>query len=140
MILVDTNVLIYAFSPDSTFHTWSRRTLAEAAARSEAFVNAVILAELCVGDSDPKSVLERVRSWGVERLDLPAAAAPICATAFRSYLLRREDEGRGVAVRIPLPDFFIGSHAQLLGCKIATADLGRYQTYFPKVNLLSPWS
>ena len=140
MILVDTNILIYAFSPDSSFHFWSRRTLAKAAARSEAFVNAVILAELCVGDSDPKSVMERVRSWGVQRLDLPAAAAPICAAAFRSYLLRREDLGRRVDLRMPLPDFFIGSHAQLLGCKIATADRGRYKTYFPQVKLLSPLS
>ncbi len=140
MILVDTNVLIYAFSPGSPFHIWSRHTLAQAAARSEAFVNTVILAELCVGDSDPKSVMERVRSWGVRSLDLPAAAAPIGATAFRNYLLRRENEGGRVALRIPLPDFFIGSHAQLLGCKIATADLGRYKTYFPQVKLLTPTS
>ena len=140
MILFDTNVLIYAFSPESQFHVWSRRTLAKVAARSEAFVNTVILAELCVGDADPNSVMERVRSWGVQRLDLPTAAAPICAAAFRNYLLRREDEGRKAAARIPLPDFFIGSHAQLLGWQIATADLGRYNTYFPKVKLLSPLS
>lgn len=138
MILFDTNVLIYGFSPDSPYHGWSREILAEASSKSEAVINPIILAELCVGDSEPNTVLDRVRSWGILSADLPTAAATLCAEAFRIYLARWEDEGRPVNSKIPLPDFFIGSHAQLMGWRIATADLGRYQTYFPQVKLVHP--
>ena len=31
----------------------------------------------------------------------------------------------------PLPDFFIGAHAQLAGWPLATADPDRIRTYFP---------
>lgn len=138
MILFDTNVLIYAFSPESPFHNWSIDTLAKSAAKSEAIINPVVLAELCVGDSEPDAVMDRVRSWGVMTADLPAAAATLCAEAFRNYLLRREEEVRPAGTKIPMPDFFIGAHAQLMGWRIATADLGRYQTYFPQVELVKP--
>ncbi|MDA0349199.1 MAG: type II toxin-antitoxin system VapC family toxin [Verrucomicrobia bacterium] len=138
MILFDTNILIYAFSPASPFHVWSREILVNAAAKSEAVINPIILAELCVGDSDPKTVADRVRSWGVINVDLPASAACACAEAFKAYLIRREDVGRKPITKIPLPDFFIGSHAEMMGWRIATADIGRYQTYFPKVLLMTP--
>lgn len=138
MILLDTNILINAFSPDSPFHVWSREILVNASAKSEAVINPIILAELCVGDSDPKTVLDRVRSWGVISVDLPTAAACLCAEAFKNYLNRREDEGGQTMIKIPLPDFFIGSHAQIMGWKIATGDIGRYQTCFPKVELMTP--
>ncbi len=29
------------------------------------------------------------------------------------------------APKVPLPDFFIGAHCQLMGCPLATADTGR---------------
>ena len=71
MILFDANVLIYGFSPDSPYHGWSREILAEASSKSEAVINPIILAELCVGDSEPNTVLDRVRSWGILSADLP---------------------------------------------------------------------
>jgi len=39
---------------------------------------------------------------------------------------------------MPLPDFFIGAHAQIMGWQLATADEGRFQTYFPSVALMMP--
>jgi predicted nucleic acid-binding protein len=38
----------------------------------------------------------------------------------------------------PLPDFFIGAHAQVMGWTLATADESRFTTYFPSVRLLTP--
>ena len=32
---------------------------------------------------------------------------------------------------MPLPDFFIGAHAELMGWKLATRDVERYRIYFP---------
>ena len=79
MILLDTNVLIYAFDPDSPFCNWARETITDAVAGNGASINAVSLAEICVGDADPPTAADRIRSWGVEILDVPVAAADECA-------------------------------------------------------------
>ena len=62
----------------------------------------------------------------------------ICARAYTRYRSARRRSGGGQAPRTPLPDFFIGAHAELLGWKLATRDTERYRLYFPKVELLEP--
>ena len=103
-----------------------------------AAINAVTLAELCVGDAEPTTVADRVRGWGIEALDIPAAAAEISARAFRSYRTRRKRASGKDSLAVPLPDFFIGAHAQIMGWTLATADESRFRTYFPKVRLKTP--
>jgi predicted nucleic acid-binding protein len=80
-----------------------------------AAINAVSLAELCVGDAEPKKVADRIRKWGVEVLDVPAAAAGLCARACSSYRRRHKRTSGKDALSMPLPDFFIGAHALLSG-------------------------
>lgn len=138
MILLDTNVPIYAFDSDSPFCQWARETIADAVGGDGAAINAVCLAEICVGDGDPRSVADRIRSWGVEILDVPTAAAEACAQAFRRYRKRRASQSGTPAPSMPLPDFFIGAHAEIMGWELATADRGRFQTYFPEVSLKTP--
>ncbi len=138
MILLDTNVLIYAFETESPYSHWARQVIADAVVGEGAMVNPVVLAELCVGDAQPDRVIDRVRSWGVQTSSLPASAAAICAAAFVQYRNRREQNtGKPMAI-MPLPDFFIGAHAQVTHSSLASADVNRYQTYFPDVNLISP--
>ena len=138
MILLDTNVLIYAFDPDSPFCHWARETIAEAVAGDGAAINAVSLAEICVGDADPSTAADRIRSWGIEILDVPAAAADECATAYRLYRQRRISQSDIPVPIMPLPDFFIGAHAKIMGWELATADRSRFHTYFPSVFLKMP--
>jgi predicted nucleic acid-binding protein len=138
MILLDTNVLIYAFDEDSPFCGWARETIAGGVAGEGAAINAVSLAELCVGDADPASVADRVRSWGVEILDVPTAAGETCARAYRRYRKRRASESDAPVPVMPLPDFFIGAHAEIMGWELATADRGRFETYFPSLQLVMP--
>lgn len=138
MIFLDTNVLIYAFDPDSPFFDWARETIADAVTGEGAAINAVSLAEICVGDADPQTAADRIRSWGVEILDVPAAAADVCATAYRKYRKRRISQSDKPVSIMPLPDFFIGAHAKIMGWEIATADRGRFHTYFPSVSLKMP--
>lgn len=138
MILFDTNVFIYSAEPRSGFHAWSRNTIADAVAGQGAGINAVSLAELCVGDEDPSSVADRIRSWGIGILDIPTAAAEVCARAYLAYRTRRLDESGSSVPRVPLPDFFIGAHAEIMGWPLATADRRRFGTYFPTVELMAP--
>ena len=138
MILLDTNVLIYAFDPDSTFYNWARETIADAVADDGAAINAVSLAEICVGDADPPTAADRIRSWGVEIIDVPAAVAEVCAEAYRKYRKQRVSGSDNPAPSMPLPDFFIGAHAIIMGWELATADRGRFHAYFPALSLKMP--
>jgi predicted nucleic acid-binding protein len=135
MILLDTNVLIYAFDFDSPFCGWAAETIADAVAADGAAINAVTLAEVCVGDAEPSTVADRIRSWGIQILDVPAAAADVCAKAYLQYRKQRMSRSDTPVPAMPLPDFFIGAHAKIMGWDIATADRGRFQTYFPSVSL-----
>jgi hypothetical protein len=138
MILLDTNVLIYAADSASAHRPWARATISEAVAGQGAAINAVCLAEVCVGDLEPQSAADRIRSWGVEILDVPAAAASVCASAYLAYRRRRAEQSGKESPTMPLPDFFIGAHAQIMEWPIATADPTRFRTYFPAVTLETP--
>jgi predicted nucleic acid-binding protein len=138
MILLDTNVLIYASTPRSPLRKWARQTIADAVSGDGAAVNAVSVAEICAGDAEPGTVADRVRSWGVTVIDVPAAAAEPCARAYVKYRERRRAEAGKDVSPLPLPDFFIGAHAEIMGWALATADAGRFRTYFPLVALVTP--
>lgn len=138
MILLDTNVLIYAFDTSSPFSQWARETITDAVAGDGAAINAVSLAELCVGDAEPSTVADRIRSWGIDVLDVPVAAADICATAYLQYRQRRMSQSGTPVPTMPLPHFFIGAHAKIMDWELATADRGRFHTYFPSVSLKMP--
>lgn len=138
MLLLDTNVLIYASDGQSPYQQWARSTIAAAVSTAGAAINAVCLAEICVGEQQPGTAANRIRSWGVEILDVPAAAAEASARAYVHYRQRRQEQSGKDAPRTPLPDFFIGAHAEITGWQLATADPARIRTYFPSVRLLTP--
>jgi predicted nucleic acid-binding protein len=68
---------------------------------------------------------------------LPASRL-ICGRAYRRYRLARKKSGGSTALPNPLPDFFIGAHAELMGWPLATRDTERFRLYFPSVELLEP--
>ena len=139
MILLDTNVVIDAQNAASPFYRWSNQVISEAIAGDGVGINVVTLAELCSADRvDSEAVQAELHSAGVRIIDLPVRAAPICGQAYMRYRLARTRSGGGKALNIPLPDFFIGAHAELLGWKLATRDVERYRTYFPSVELIEP--
>ena len=67
-----------------------------------------------------------------DRLPLPYNAGWLAAQAFVKY--RRA----GGAKSSPLPDFYIGAHAEAERLTLATRDVTRYRTYFPNVSLITP--
>lgn len=138
MTLLDTNVLIYASDPTARHHAWARRTVADAVCAGGAAINAACLAEVCVGAGDPETAADTIRGWGVSILDIPVAAAQVCGKAYREYRRRRREQAGKDSPVMPLPDFFIGAHAETMGWTLATADETRIRTYFPSVRLITP--
>ena len=138
MILFDTNVVIDARDSSQEHHTWAAGQIEQAVAGEGAGVNAVTLAELCAGSPSPSDIEPEIRKLGLEICDLPAATAAVCGKAYRQYVAVRRNSGGGQAPKIPLPDFFIGAHAQVAGHTLLTRDATRYRTYFPKVPLICP--
>lgn len=138
MILLDTNVVIDAQDARSPFHKWARDQIATEVSSGGAAVNAVSLAELSAGQRKPEAIMHDLRNAGVEILDVPFAAATICGTAYRRYCENRRLSGGGDAPKTPLPDFFIGAHAEIMGWKLVTRDSQRYKAYFPSVVLIEP--
>ncbi len=134
MILVDTNVFVDIWTDDPRWSEWSSAAVAEAASESRLAVNPIIYAELCLGFDEESQLVETLDSADVRRLSLPCRAAWPAARAFAEY------RDRGGSRRTPLPDFFIGAHAEAEGFRLLTRDATRYRTYFPKVQVIAPKS
>jgi predicted nucleic acid-binding protein len=138
MILFDTNVIIDILDEDEPQHDWALKQIAAAVLGEGAVVSAVTVAELCAGDRHPEAVESDLRNWGMQIADVPAAAAATCGKAYRRYTAARRSSGGTPPPKTPLPDFFIGAQAEILGWKIATRDQERFKNYFPKVTLVTP--
>jgi len=132
MILVDANVLIDIFTDDPEWRAWSEEQLLAAAATDELAINPIIYAELAPAYRTPAALDRALRDLDLQRLPLPYEAGFVAAQAFMAY--RRGDGAK----RSPLPDFYIGAHAQVENLRLLTRDTTRYRTYFPKVTLIVP--
>lgn len=95
-------------------------------------VNSIIYAEVSVQFGSVHQLSEVLPEDTYHRLGLPYEAAFLAGKVFKEY--RR----RGGVRRSPLPDFFIGAHAQTQNMTLLTRDAKRYRTYFPEVRLVAP--
>jgi len=129
--LVDSSVLLDIMAP-SAWRDWSEQQLADVLEQGEAAINQVIYAEIAVGFATRQRLERALQNAGIKRLALPWAAAWRVAQAFTDY--RRAGGPR----TLPLPDFFIGAHAEVAGLKLLTRDPARIRTYFSKVELIAP--
>lgn len=132
MFLADSNLLLDIFGDDPSWGGWSKQTLGESLAVGDVGINPVIFAEISVRFEDSASLDAGVNELMLTRLPLPYEAAFLAGRAFRSY--RRAGGLRSS----PLPDFYIGAHAEVADLTVLTRDVSRFRTYFPSVRLISP--
>ncbi|MYE12957.1 MAG: type II toxin-antitoxin system VapC family toxin [Gammaproteobacteria bacterium] len=132
MVLVDTNVLLDLFTDDRTWRRWSENAMRDALVDDTVAVNPIIYAEASIGFPESRVLDRHLDDLTVQRLPLPYAAA---FPAGRAFLRYRRAGGQRSA---PLPDFFIGAHAQAQDLTLLTRDPNRYRTYFPNVRLIAP--
>ena len=134
MILVDTNVLLDVVEDDPAWADWSQRQLDAASLRGPIGINPVIYAELSMAFARIEELEAVVADGGLEVEEIPREALFLAGKVF----LRYRQRSRSAVQRNVLPDFFIGAHAAVRSWPILTRDVGRYRTYFPTVELISP--
>ncbi len=132
MTLVDTNVLLDVLSNDPRWSEWSLRHLARRAALGPLIVNEIVYAEMSARMESESQVKQALGNLDVGFDRVPRRALFLAGQSYSRY---RSSGGIRSGV---LPDFFIGAHAQVLGCPVLTRDVRRYRTYFPDVELITP--
>ena len=131
-LLIDSNVLLDIITLDPTWQAWSGAQVTMATTRNLAFINPIIYAELAPEFASGRALDHWLNSGNLRRLPLPYEAGWRASQAFLQY--RRTGGMR----RSPLPDFYIGAHAEAAGLTLVTRDTARYTTYFPTVALVTP--
>ena len=132
MIIIDTNVLLDILNDDATWRSWSERAICDALHAGTVGINPIIYAETSIAFPDTETLDRHLDTLMLARLPLPYGAAFRAGRAFLRY--RRA----GGARTSPLPDFYIGAHADTEGLKLLTRDVGRYRSYFPSLELITP--
>jgi predicted nucleic acid-binding protein len=132
MVLVDSNVLLDWLTNDRVWFGWSSKALFAAQANEGVAINPIVYAEVSVGYLAAADVEKALPPDQFNWLGLPYDAAFVAGKTYVQY--RR----KGGTRRSPLPDFFIGAHAQVDGLTLLTRDATRFRTYFPSVNLIAP--
>lgn len=129
-VLVDTNVICDVLFNDPVWSEWSSTQLTQH--WGGLYINPIIYAELSYQAPSAKDVNHTMEALGLVYAELPVPSLFVAAQAYRSY------RQRGGTKTSPLPDFFIGAHAQEAGLTLLTRDKARYETYFPRARLICP--
>jgi predicted nucleic acid-binding protein len=132
MILVDTNVLLDVLQDDLKWAGWSQSQLDAASATERLAINSIIYSELSISFARIEELETVIAEAALAVEEVPREALFLAGKAFLRY--RR---GKGAKHSV-LPDFIIGAHAAVMHWSILTRDAGRYRTYFPTVDLITP--
>jgi predicted nucleic acid-binding protein len=130
--LVDTNVLLDLVTNDPIWADWSVSQLEAASLSGPLLINDIIYAELAVRYDRIEELEAFIEQADLVLTPLPRAALFLAGKAFTNY---RRAGGSRTGV---LPDFMIGAHAAVERLSVLTRDIGRYRSYFPTVDLISP--
>ena len=131
-ILIDSNIILDVFLNDPKWGDWSEAKLEEYSAQTTLYINSIIYSEISIGFKHIENLETAIDKSGFKALDIPNEALFLAGKAFLKY------KRKGGIKTSPLPDFFIGAHAAVLNLVLLTRDVSKYQTYFPKVKLISP--
>jgi predicted nucleic acid-binding protein len=130
--LVDANILIDVFADDPEWRAWSVEHLTRARRDGDLIINPLVYAEVAAAFATQRKLDDALGAERFRREHLPWDAAFSAGRAFIAY--RRA----GGAKRSPLPDFYIGAHAEVRDYHLLTRDFSRYRQYFPTLKIISP--
>ena len=131
-LLVDSNVILDIFLDDPKWADWSVGALANASYNSTLYINQIVYTEVSIGFDKIEELELALHQGGFQMLELPKEALFLAGKVYLNY-----KRGKGTK-KPPLPDFYIGAQAAVLGMDLITRDKGRYKTYFPTVRIICP--
>jgi predicted nucleic acid-binding protein len=131
-ILIDSCVLLDLFTNDPKWADWSESILGKYNQTNTLFINSIVYTEISIGFNRIEEVENAIEQVNVRVLEIPREALFLAGKVFLEY---RKNKG---IKNSTLPDFFIGAHAAVSSFDLITRDTGRYKTYFPNVNIISP--
>ena len=131
-VLIDTNIFIDVFGPETPFKAWSSRAILSLRSEAQFVMTPVVWSELAgLLPSEDELAL------ALSRLNLQREALPFSA-AYRAGLAHQRYRRAGGQRERTLPDFLIGAHAEARGHRLLTRDAARYRSYFPSLDIISP--
>jgi predicted nucleic acid-binding protein len=131
-VLVDSNVILDVATEDPRWGAWSAGQLEMLAEDHVFLINPIVYSEVSVGFDRIEDLDAALPPELFRREGLPWEAAFLAGKCFLQY---RRSKGNK---RSPLPDFYIGAHASVLGIPLLTRDTTRYRRYFPRLKLIAP--
>lgn len=129
--LIDSNVWIDIFTSDPKWASWSEDQLKRAMPFGIC-INPIIFSEISIPFTRIEEINSILQGFDCEIVPLPIEAGFLAGKAFLKY--RKKSQAKSS----PLPDFYIGAHAEFSELSLITRDSGRYKAYFPKLELISP--
>jgi len=130
-VYVDSCVVLDLMTDDEEFGNWSEEILNKYREKG-LFANWMVFAEICPPLDDADQADDILNALGIKIMPSSKTGLWLAAKAFVRY---RKSGGNKTS---PLPDFIIGAQAQVENLPLITRDVQRYQTYFPKVQLIIP--
>ena len=131
-VLIDTNIFIDVFGPETPFKAWSSRAILSLRSEAQFVMTPVVWSELAgLLPSEDELAL------ALSQLNLQREALPFSA-AYRAGLAHQRYRRAGGLRERTLPDFLIGAHAEARGHRLLTRDAARYRSYFPSLDIISP--
>ena len=131
-VLLDTNVFIDVFGPETFFKEWSSRMILELKPEAQFILTPIVWAELA-----SMAPSEDELAFLLARLNLVREAVPFSA-AYRAGMAHMQYRRAGGLRDRTLPDFLIGAHALVRSYRLLTRDPARYRAYFPSLDIISP--
>ena len=131
-ILVDSNVILDIFLDDPVWADWSESVLANCSVHTTLYINSIVYTEVSIGFKKIEELESALNKGGFQMLEIPKEALFLAGRAYLKYR-----KGNGIK-KSPLPDFYVGAQAAVLGLDLITRDEGRYGNYFPTVRIICP--
>lgn len=130
---LDTNIVIALLDERHPHHPWSVDELVKRKLEGPAIVSDIVYCEVSVGMKNKAEVDEAISQLGLERVRCRDEALVRAGAAFKEYKTQKNGPKMGV-----LPDFIIGSVAEIEDAPLMTVNEKDFIGYFPNVSLISP--
>ena len=131
-ILIDSCVLLDLLTNDTKWADWSENILEQYSQSNSLFINSMVYTEISIAFETIEEVDETLTAMGIKVLEMPREALFLAGKVFLQY---RKNKGNKTS---PLPDFFIGAHALTANLQLITRDNGKFRSYFPTLQLITP--